>query len=184
MAERILTFSGTGTLRNWTEPEGLQQVVSGTITRLGYGVESVRIIQSPTLSSMFVGGVIGASLSYQYAIELKIKSFAGDSAERVKNAMVTILGYWFSGVNLYLASDNNQGWDQNGNLQIQSNNNPATQPIGLNPLNALNGLADSGKAAGTIFGLSFGTAAVIGVAALFLLSRQSAPAQVYRRYYR
>lgn len=182
MAERILTFSGTGTLKTWTEPEQLQQIVSGTISRLGYGVEAVRIIQSPTLLSMFGGGVIGASLSYQYAINIKIKSFAGDSAERVKNAIVTILGYWFSDVNLYLAGDTNQGWDQNGNLQVQSNNNPATQPIGLNPLNVLGNL-DAGDA-GKIFGLSFGTAAIIGIAAVYLLSRQSAPAVAYRRYYR
>lgn len=188
MADRILTFSGTGYLRNWIEPEGLKDNIGNALRKLGYGVEGISISSNlySASSAILLMTPINA---YTYNIVVKIQSFAGDSAERVRNAVVAVLNYNFSNVRMSLTGDVNNVWDQNGNLQVQSNNNPSVQtPISgldqtLNSLKGAVGISDP-EAAGKIFGMSFGTAAMIGIAAIYLLSRQSAPAVAYRRYYR
>jgi hypothetical protein len=188
MAERILTFSGTGYLRNWIEPEGLKDNIGKALTQLGYGVEAVGISSNLYSATSAIPLLIPTN-AYTYNIVVKIQSFAGDSAERVRNAVVAVLNYQFSDVRMSLTNDVNNVWDQSGNLQVQSNNNPSAQPPlsgldqTLNSLKGAAGISDT-EAAGTIFGLSFGTAAIIGIAAVYLLSRQSAPAVAYRRYYR
>lgn len=67
------------------------------------------------------------------------------------------------------------------NIAILTGSQAATIPINNSTMDALSNVAGG---AGTIFGLSFGTAALIGIAAVYFLSRQSAPAVAYRRYYR
>lgn len=180
--ERVLTFSGTGTLRTWNEPESLTNTVSQTLSNLGWGVDSVNLLNQAQISGtslltpVFVAQQLGAT--WNYYIKIGIESPLTESnPERVRLALHNVLGTWFKDLNLKLTGDTLSNVNPNtGLITTTDSNNPN---LNTSILDKLFGRGTTiGDVTGTgaqFLGLGLGTIVTIGLGFILVNSIMNAP---------
>ncbi len=151
---RVLTFTGGGTLRNWTGGAGLESQVSNDLVGLGYGITSVGLDNVQGNVRAILTGVLGYIIpTWNYVIRIAVQSPDNENPERVRNNFVSYLDRYFSDIDLRLTGDT-------------AGNNP---DIPKTLQEQWNGLVNSLPGAGTIASGSLLTMGLLAVAGIVIL---------------
>lgn len=106
---RQLIFTGTGTLKTWTEPSGLANQILNEMRNAGWGTSSVEITNAPSTNQNVLAAltnpVISALPTWNYNINVVMNVGDDEETANVQLTLTTWLNNWFSDIALKLQAD-------------------------------------------------------------------------------
>ena len=165
MSQRILTYTGSGTLRTWLTPDNLSQTIAANLINNGWCVTDINIQYIPSPTAWSIVNPLFLNY-YNYAIKVSINALPQENPERVRQALYAYLSDYFEGVSLSLTDDTIQTFNPNtGQATVQD----TVQDQRPTWFDDIFGRGTSLTGAGAqVLGISTGTIIVVGLGFLMV----------------
>jgi hypothetical protein len=165
MAQRVLKYSGTATLRTWFEPTALAQTITAGLISNGWGITNLELHNYPSAqAAMFINPLL--LNYYNYFISVSVNALPNENPERVRQALYAWFADYFDNISLNLSDDTIQTLDTNtGQIAVQGTITDTRPSVWDNIFGNNASLVDAGT---QVLGLSTGTIIVVGLGFLLV----------------